>query len=602
MQKLTLFILVAILFTAHTTIATETPLKTASALKNVTVYRTGAEMQHISSATLKQGNNELIIEGLSNAIDLNSIQVSCAAAVTLMGIEFQHNFLVEPQVNARTQKLKDSAQYLQNEIEKIRIQVATSQELLEVLKANKDIKGTQNGLSVAELVKLMDYYKLKSAEIQADLQEQKNKQKLWQEKLDKINTQVREEELKNTRKTGELKLQLSVALAGKYDFNISYITPNAYWTPYYDVRIDNIKNPLKLLYKSKIVQTTGIDWKKVKLALSTSSPGQWGNAPELKSWFLSYINPATAWEGRLQGKVAGISVEEQNSLQDVVVVGYGIAKREADEEKQIPMLYIVNGSEMSETEFRKISPAAIKETKKLGAAQGSALYGSRGSAGAVVVTLKEGLSDYVTVSDNQLNVVFDIELPYDITSNGKAQTAVLKEYEVPAGYQYYSAPRLDADAYLLAEVAEWEKLNLLPGEANIIFEGTYVGKSFIDPKSTSDTLNLTLSRDKRVVVKKEKLSDFSSTKFIGSNKVQKLSYEITVKNNKKEAITMLLKDQYPLATLKDIEVELMEHSNANINKETGLLSWKLDLAPGESKKIRIAYSVKYAKDRVININ
>lgn len=201
-----------------------------------------------------------------------------------------------------------------------------------------------------------------------------------------------------------------------------------------------------------------------------------------------------------------------------------------------------------------------------------------------------------------MNVTFDIDIPFDVPTNGKAQTAVLKEYAVDANYKFYAVPRLDKDAYLLADIAEWEKLNLVPGDANIIFEGTYVGKSFIDPNATLDTLNLTLGRDKRVVVKKEKLADYSSVKFLGSNKLQKITYEITVKNNKKDAVEITLKDQYPLSTNKDIEAVLTEDSGASVNKETGVLSWQLKLAPGETRKIRFGYSVKYAKDRQVNLN
>jgi len=188
-----------------------------------------------------------------------------------------------------------------------------------------------------------------------------------------------------------------------------------------------------------------------------------------------------------------------------------------------------------------------------------------------------------------------------VATNGKEQTATLKEYATPALYKYYDVPKLDKDVYLLAELPEWEKLNLLPGDANIIFEGTYVGKSFIDPNSTSDTLNLTLGRDKRVVVKREKLADYSSVKFLGTNKFQKITYELTVKNNKKDSVRILLKDQFPLSTNKEIEVELMEAGGAEVNNDFGILNWKLQLAPGESKKIRFAYSVKYPKDKLLNL-
>ena len=581
--------------------AGDAPLKVNASLKTVTVYRNGAEMTHNAGARLQQGASELIIEGISNTVDINSIQISCPAAVTLMGVEFSNNFLVTPQANQTIQQLKDSAEKISDELLKIQVQVTTITDLLDVLKTNKDIKGSQTGLSVAELMKLMDYYKAKSAELQQELKQQNEKKRKWNELLVKVNNQIAEEEKKNTRNTGRITLQLSAAISGKYDFTVAYITPNACWTPCYDIRVDDIKSPLKVVYKSKITQTTGIDWKKVKLSLSTSVPNQWDNAPVLNTWFLAYINPVNVMEQSLSGKAAGVILRGTNSLSDVVVVGYGNAKKdEADNTGQLPV-YIVNGAEISKQEFQKINKAAIKDMQVLKADAATALYGSRAAGGAVVVTLKEGLGDYVSVSDNELNVTFDIDIPFDVPTNGKEQTATLKEYKVDALYKFYAVPRLDKDAYLLAEVPEWERLNLLPGDANIIFEGTYAGKSFIDPNSTFDTLNLTLGRDKRVVVKKEKLADYSSVKFLGSNTVQKITYEITVKNNKKDSVDMLLKDQYPLSSTKEIETELTNDGGADVNKETGVLTWKLKLAPGESRKIRFAYSVKYAKDKVINL-
>jgi TonB-dependent SusC/RagA subfamily outer membrane receptor len=589
--------------------ATDEPLIVPSSLKTVTVYRSGAELVHNTSVQLGKGNEELIIEGISNNIDINSIQINCAAAVTIMGVEFSNNFLIIPEITSRIKLLQDSVEQVQKELNKVNVQIQTTIDLLEVLKSNRDIKGQQTGLSVAELIKLMDYYKNKSTELQNELSQEKDRQKKLNDLISKIKTQIKEEENKNTKTAGQLKLQLSIAAPGKYDFVISYITPNAWWTPYYDIRVDDIKSPLKVIYKAKVVQTTGIDWKKVKLSLSTSVPNQWGNAPVLKSWFLSYINPVNVMERKLsnapmalQGRVAGLNIQDQ-SLDEVVVTGYGAKKiRGVGSIKDTEPLYVVNGAVMNANDFAKLNQNSIKSMDVLKGEQATSLYGSRGANGVVVVTLKDGLEDYVSVADNELNVTFDIDLPYDVPTNGKEQTATLKEYSVNALYKYYAVPKLDKDAYLLAEVPDWENLNLLPGDANIIFEGTYVGKSFIDPSSTLDTLSLTLGRDKRVVIKKEKLMDYSSTKFLGTNKVQKFTYELTVKNNKKDTVKMMLKDQYPLTTNKEIEVELLDDSDASVNSEIGVLTWKLELAPGEVKKVRFSYSVKYPKDKVLNLN
>jgi hypothetical protein len=570
-------------------------------LTNVTVFRIGAEMNHLAKAELIKGNNELIIENISNAMDANSIQVNCNGNVTVMGVEFSADHLQNEIKTPVIKMLEDSVEVVNGNLEKIKTNISVINDLLTVLKANKEIKGSQTGLSVAELVKLMEYYKAKSFELQNELITLNQKEKKLIELVEKLNSQVAEEQKKNTKSAGKLILQLNCAVAGKYDFNISYITQNAYWTPFYDLRAESITAPLKLIYRAKIFQTTGIDWKQVKLSLSTSSPSQTGNAPLFKTWFLSYINPINYYNKSLAGSVAGVS----NTLNEVVVIGYGTAKRSKEEDADnliAPQLYIVNGNEMQESEFKKIRSSAIKTIDKLKSNQATAIYGSRAAGGVTLVTLKDGLDDYITVSDKELDVTFDIDLPYDVPTNGKAQTAVLKEQQIATGYKFYAVPKLDKDVFLLAEIADWEKLNLLPGEANIIFEGTYIGKSFIDPSSTQDTLNLTMGRDKRVVVNKEKLVDYSSIKFLGANKKQTFTYEITVKNNKKDAIEILVKDQYPISQDKEVFVELLESSDAANNNETGVLTWKLKLAPGEVKRLKMSYSVKYPKDKTLNLN
>src|SRR5690606_38599495 len=115
----------------------------------------------------------------------------------------------------------------------------------------------------------------------------------------------------------------------------------------------------------------------------------------------------------LQGKAAGIRVDDSV---------YAVEKPENS------MLYVVNGVPMSYEDFQRISPSSIKSMDVLKDASAAAIYGSRGSNGVVVVTLKEGLEDYITVTDNELNITFDIDLPYDVPTNGKERTAILKEY------------------------------------------------------------------------------------------------------------------------------------------------------------------------------
>jgi TonB-dependent SusC/RagA subfamily outer membrane receptor len=590
--------------------------RTKAGLDAVTVYRSGAEMVHSAKANLPRGNSELVIENLSNAIEINSVQIKSPDNVTVMGMEFNTDYLKDEIKSPRIKMLEDSIDKISADIDKLKLNENITAELLTVLKANKEIKGTQTGLSVAELMKLMDYYKLKSAELQTELSQLKQKEDKLTIQLKKIISQLDEEQKKNTKSSGSLVLQLNCAIAGNYDFVITYITNSAYWNAFYDLKTTSVNAPLKLIYRAKIFQTTGIDWKQVKLALSTSTPTQTGNAPIFKAWFLSYINPVQKYETNLSTMNTVQSFSKWNSnygfdANAAVVNRQGLTSSYEFKSKirgatsitgNSKPLYIVNGVPMEEGSVGSIDESTIKNVEVLKDANTTALYGSRALNGVVLITLKDGLDDYISVSDRELDVTFNIDLPYDVPTNGKAQTATLKEYDVPATYKYYGVPKLDKDAFLLAEVPDWEGLNLLPGEANIIFEGTYIGKSFIDPSSTQDTINLTMGRDKRVVIKREKLKDFSSMKFLGTNKKQIFTYEITVKNNKKDEVNMLLKDQYPVSQNKEVEVELLESNGAAVNEEIGVLTWKLKLAPGEVKKVRISYSVKYPKDKTLNLN
>ena len=584
----------------------------AAALKSATVYRAGAELTHTARAVLKQGTSELQVDGLSNGLDINSVQIGADEKIAILSVAFSTEYLSPAIKSALAKRLEDSLDILHKDIGRIQVMLKTSNELLDLLKANREIRGTQTGLSVAELMKMMDYYKSKTLETQNEIAVYLEKQNKLEEAAEKINLQLNEESQKNNNTSGRLLLQVMSPVAGACNLTISYITAKAFWNPYYDIRIENISKPISLLYKAKLVQTTGIDWKQVKLTLATSSPNQNSNAPVLKSWFLDYTNPVARMENNLfmnsvqsmmEKKIAGLDVKDK--LEETVVTGYGTQpiriRGSASINSSNPALYVVNGVVVENEAFEKIDPKNIKSIEVVKDNNLTSLYGARAVNGVILVTLKDALSDYITVTDNELNVTFDIDLPYDVPGNGKEQNVSLKEFQINTLYKYYAVPRLDKDAYLLGELADWEKLNLLPGEANIIFEGTYTGKSYIDPNSTMDTLNLTLGKDKRIVVKKEKLKDFSSVKFLGSNKKQLFTYELTVKNNKKEAVQMLLKDQYPLSTNKEIEVELTETSDAANNTELGVLTWKLQLAPGEVKKLRVSYSVKYPKDKYLNL-
>ncbi|MFZ1857865.1 MAG: DUF4139 domain-containing protein [Chitinophagaceae bacterium] len=354
---------------------------------------------------------------------------------------------------------------------------------------------------------------------------------------------------------GQVFLQVMCKRSGEIPVDLSYYTTQAGWTAVYDVRVNSKTNKVKLVYKASLTQTSGIDWKKTKLTLSTGTPNFGVAAPILTPWYLQLYVPGIytelqrrAAQGNASRNVVQ-SYRDDRSLSEVVVSGTdGDYKQE-------------------KLKDQTIDPSTLQQ--------------------------------YTTLNEGQLNTNFEIDLPYDIESDGQLHSVSIKDQEISCVLKNYAVPRIDKDAYLLAEVADWQNLDLLPGDANIIMDDTYIGKSVIDPNTTADTLNLSLGRDKRIAVKRSVVKELSSLKTSGKESRQIFTYEIIVKNNKLTDVNLLLKDQYPLSTIKEVEVKLEEDGAATVNPETGVLTWKIDLKPGESKKVRFTYSVKYPKDKKI---
>ncbi|MGI8893115.1 MAG: DUF4139 domain-containing protein [Bacteroidia bacterium] len=209
------------------------------------------------------------------------------------------------------------------------------------------------------------------------------------------------------------------------------------------------------------------------------------------------------------------------------------------------------------------------------------------------------LAEFTNVVENMLNTSFEIKIPYSIPSDGKKYLVDIQSHNIPATYNYAAVPKLDRDVFLTAMVTDWNNLNLLPGPAHVYTEGTFTGETFINPATTNDTLTISLGRDKRITVTREQLKDVTGNQFIGSNKVLTRKYEITLKNNKKEAVEIWVEDQVPVSKQKDIDVKVNDYSGAEYNPDTGKLLWKLNIPPGGTVKKTFEFTVKYPKDKYI---
>jgi uncharacterized protein (TIGR02231 family) len=213
----------------------------------------------------------------------------------------------------------------------------------------------------------------------------------------------------------------------------------------------------------------------------------------------------------------------------------------------------------------------------------------------------QAASDFVQVVRQLTSAEFKIDLPYSIKSNNEQHMVLIKTVDLDANYKYYTVPKLDQSVYLVAQITKLDELGLVPAAANIFFDGSYIGETYIDPTSMQDTLDLSLGRDPNIIVKRTLQKKELKEKIIGEKKERTFAYSIEVKNLKATSIDLVIQDQIPITTNADITVEAMELNKGKLDPRTGFVEWDVTVKSKESKVIDFGFKVKHDKNQNIPI-
>ena len=605
--------------------ATEKEIKTE--VNEVTVFIDKAQITRKKTVELMPGISILRFVNLSPFIDAKSVQVKASGDVTVLAVNHQQNFIDKLEKSEEVKGIELRLNDINAKINLEETYLSILKEEMTFLNDNRIIGGKNNEMNISALKEISEFYSTKLTALKLkEIERNKtidslNKQK--NELQNQLNTLTSKKEFAS----GEILVKVQTKLKSNPKFELSYIVDNAGWYPTYDIRVKTINDPVEIVYKANIRQDTKVDWKNVKLNFSSSNPNLSGVAPELKTYFIDYYSLPPVYNkliNSVSGQVlnqdnqplVGVSVkvpettigtitdmngnysiklpnnagylsfayigcktqtlpitssvinakmvDDKSLLEEVVVIGYGVNK-DADFSDQLQGR--VAGVSVNKTKSRDVESIAVPFEKK----------------------------------ENQTSINFQISTPYSVHSDNKNYSVDMVVYQVPAFFQYYSIPKIEKEAYLIANITDWEKYNLLEGEANIFFEETFVGKSLLDVRSSSDTLQLSLGKDKNVIVHREKEKDFETRQFIGSKKEESKSWKTTIKNNKNQVINIVVLDQVPVSKLDEIEVNILNTSGGKLNKESGEVKWMFSLKPMEKKEFDLKYSVKYPKSRSLII-
>jgi len=512
-----------------------------SAISQVTIFLKGAEIQREGVVALQAGAQQLIFENLPQDINPRSIQVSGTGNFTILGVSHRLNYLKPAEKTKEIIDLEISLKALE---EKIELQQALYNNLNAeeaMLGANQSIGGEQTGVKISELKEFADFFRARLDDLAKHRLEIKTKIQALTKEKDAINNQLCAFRSVPQKPTSVIIVEVTAAANTEAKLTVNYLVLNAGWSPSYDLRVSDINNPVELTYKANVYQHTGEEWKNVKPIFSTANPTINNAKPVLKPWYLSFYQAPV--ESNFQA--------------------FNLSNRMMKETRVMSV---------------DVDCCEIMEDAKISAST---------------------LAQSTTVHESQTSVEFVIDIPYTVDGNGQSQAVELAKYLLPAIYEYYAVRKLEKDVFLLAKITGWEKLNLLSGVTNVFFEGKYVGESNIEARQTDDTLALSLGRDKNITITRIRKKDFSEKQFLGSTTTETREWDLTVHNKKKQAITIIIEDQIPVSTEKEIKVETLNISGAEIDKETGKLSWKCLLESAESQSMNVKYTVKYPKNKTV---
>ncbi len=547
----TLFILLlSAAFSLHGTAQQkETPVN--SRITQVTVFFNGAEVTRKASVPLQAGTQVLKLDKLSSHIDPQSIQIEGQSNYSIVSVTHRANFLTDADQSDEVKSLKAKIRKLKEELGKYHVESTVLEQEKAFITTNNSFTSvaTARNATADDFMDVSELYQKRYRDASLKLLNVQQKKAEIIQELDKLDKQLKTEIHRTLNQhTSEILVHLSAPVKTNAEIVVRYFTGMANWTPAYDARVSDIKSPLELYAKALVKQATGEDWQNVKLRLSTGNPSVSNTLPALDAWELSgYDN----------------SEKKNKSARYERSVGEGYAAG-----KPAPSI------------------APVREEVEM---DGVASFKSPVSA-----------AEFTTVNTMQVNTEYDIALPYTILSDGKEYHVEIQQHTLPAEYRYYAAPKYDRSAFLLGRITGWEKLHLIPGMAQVYFQDTYTGRSYFDTRTTEDTLDISLGRDRAVVIERRKSKDYAQQAIIGSSKKVTLGIEITLRNTKATTVMLDLEDQIPVSKQKEIEVALIDNGGAVYKKEDGSLRWKLILGPGESKKLKFAYSVKFPKDKEIS--
>jgi uncharacterized protein (TIGR02231 family) len=324
--------------------------------------------------------------------------------------------------------------------------------------------------------------------------------------------------------------------------SLGYRTQAAGWTPAYDLSLslDEQGGPAKLdlVRRAELHQETGEDWSHVALVLSTARPAEGTQAPDL---FESIVRFVPRFEARERESMA----------------------------------------------LARPAPAAAPPVAE---AQGG---------GYDAIGLAEAVADF-----GDFRAEYRIKDPVTLASGEGQRSVRIGAESVAPILEVRAVPALSEAAYLTARFKNASGAPYLGGEAVLYRDGAFAGTVPLSFTAPNDEVTLGFGVDDKVAVTRTTVQRQTGERgLISSKKTDERRYLIKVENRHKRPMPIVVIDQLPVAEAEAIAISPLSDATppteTAVDGRRGVVAWRYDYAPGETKEIQNAFSISWPADQEV---
>jgi uncharacterized protein (TIGR02231 family) len=516
-----------------------------SRIERVTVYPDGANVTRVIEVDLPRGDSVVRAADFPPALDPASLRVEgeAAARLTIGGIDARPPRADRPPSEPA---LEDSIEALHDERARLDRKIAAAAARRKF--AERFAEQSPAGIGDKGEARPLSEWRAAFAAVEdevATAEKAIGETRILQRDIDRKLARLEAQRTANPPRKMEVRIDVNADAAAHATLRVSYTVRGARWSPLYDARLDTGKDGRKpaidLVRRAEIIQTTGEDWTDVQLAVSTVRTAKGGNAPELRPLIVRYTNPQQP-ASRVSGAFAKRS-DAPYQDRDAIAGRVGDDKRDAEETE-------------------------------------------------------------AATNMSGFQVVYRIPGRVSISASEGAKNFRLSSTTITPDLLVRAAPVVDITAFLEADFKHAEDAPLLPGPVAIYRDGAYVGRSQMAMAAKDEDVRLGLGADDSVKITRSTVRQIDgSAGILSSARTERRELKTSIRNGHATPVRVIVEDQVPVSETDDIKVELLPVTTPPTEKDVrnrrGVMTWNLNLAPGEAKDLRTAWLVRWPADKTV---